>query len=320
MKVIGVGTAAVDYFLKVDESFLKEFYLKPEDDVSFFSKNIKPKDMLKKARIFKKSTGGMSLNTIAILSKFKVLVSHFSNFGKGEGEEYLFKNLPLVDTSKVLKTGDTHICFCLLTKNGKERTFVYRENKKELDLFKKVDYKYLNSSDLIYITPIYLNDPLRSLEKIIKIIEKIKTPKISFTPGVFFTNLGLKKLKPIIKKTEILFLNKREIKTLTGLSKKKGSRKLTDLGTKIVVCTLGEKGVLITTKKEQLLVSAKKIKKVVDSTGSGDAFAAGFIYGYLKKKSLKESAEIGNKIAALSLSDYGLGWLNKIKPNFLNSL
>lgn len=320
MNVIGVGTPAVDYFFKTDKNFLKKIGLNPEDDVAFKKKNLTPGKILREITPFKKSPGGMSLNTVAILGKLGINVAHYSNFGTGADEKFLESSLPNVNISKVLKTGKTHICFCLLTNEGKERTFIYEENEKEQDLFKKADYKFLNSSELIHFTPVYLKDPEESLKESIKLIKKINKPEISFTPGIFFINFGLKKIKPIIKKVEILFLNKREIKILTGLSEEHGSQELLKIGPKVVVCTLGEKGVLITTERELFLVRAKKVKNIVDSTGSGDAFAAGFLYGYLKKKSLKESAEIGNKIARLSLNDYGLSWVNKIKPNFLNFL
>ena len=68
---------------------------------------------------------------------------------------------------------------------------------------------------------------------------------------------------------------------------------------------------MITTSDSQFFSPAKKVKKIVDSTGAGDAFVAGFMYGLLEKKSLEETARFANAKASESLSDYGLHWLKK---------
>ncbi len=69
-----------------------------------------------------------------------------------------------------------------------------------------------------------------------------------------------------------------------------------------IIKTLGEKGVEINGSE---LVPAQKVDKIVDSTGCGDAFRAGFIHGYINNKSLAESAEIGCKVAAAAIAKHG---------------
>lgn len=77
-------------------------------------------------------------------------------------------------------------------------------------------------------------------------------------------------------------------------------------GVDIVCLTLGSKGVKLSQKgKEILQLPAIKIAKVLDSTGAGDAFWSGFLFAYIKEKSLKESLNIALKLAALKLQNIG---------------
>jgi len=99
------------------------------------------------------------------------------------------------------------------------------------------------------------------------------------------------------------------MKYLTHQNPKSGSKKLLKYGPKIVVCTLAEKGALVTTSNDQFHSPRVDVAKIIDTTGAGDAFAAGFLYGLIKNKSLKWSANFANQIAAKSLTDFGLQWL-----------
>ena len=72
-----------------------------------------------------------------------------------------------------------------------------------------------------------------------------------------------------------------------------------------LICTLGQEGVLILANDEQYNFEATDTI-VIDKTGAGDFFAAGYLYGLQKKLSLNESAEIANKSAAFVISEIGV--------------
>ncbi len=73
----------------------------------------------------------------------------------------------------------------------------------------------------------------------------------------------------------------------------------------ISVITLGKKGAVIVLKENVIYISAPKVKKVVDATGAGDAFAAGFLYGFTHNKGLKESGDMGAELAGKILGQLG---------------
>ncbi len=85
----------------------------------------------------------------------------------------------------------------------------------------------------------------------------------------------------------------------------KASLKLLEYGPSAVIMTLGENGVLLTTEEKQESLPAFKVKNVVDTTGAGDAFNAGFITGFLIGKSLNQAVNQGQATAALKIQGMG---------------
>ena len=114
----------------------------------------------------------------------------------------------------------------------------------------------------------------------------------------------------VLNESKIIFCNEAErneieellhLKTITDLF---GSSK-----TEIIVTTLGKKGSLFYYKTKAGIetgnVAAAEFGKVVDTTGSGDAFMAGFIYGYLQDSSIKECCRLGSVLASFIIEKVG---------------
>jgi len=307
--VVGIGTPAVDYFLQTDISFLEKINVKPEDDLLLSDIKLSLKDITSRLRLIAKSPGGITINTLAVLSKLKIKTAFLGTVGKDRQGGYLLNLLKDVDTTKVVRRGKTSNCFCLLTKSGRERTFLSTVNIHENEFFNNIDLNYLNSATFIHISPL-ITDRQEGINKTVKLVSKIEGPKISFSPGFFYASLGLRKLAPILKRTYILFINRRELKILIGGDPKIAIKKLLKLGPQIIVLTLSEEGSQILTKNKNFRVKASVVKKILDTTGAGDTYAAGFLYGLLKNKSLEWSAKFASQLAAQSLSDYGINSLN----------
>ena len=83
-----------------------------------------------------------------------------------------------------------------------------------------------------------------------------------------------------------------------------GSRKLIDMGIEIVIVTLGANGCYIRTKDDEIEVPAVTTK-AVDTTGAGDAFAAGFLWAYSRKMSLYDCGKAGNTVASGCIKEMG---------------
>ena len=79
-----------------------------------------------------------------------------------------------------------------------------------------------------------------------------------------------------------------------------------NLGVDTVCLTLGENGVKLSQlEKKTITLPAIKVKKVIDTTGAGDAFWSGFLYAYIKEKPIEDCLQIALKLAALKLQNVG---------------
>ena len=104
--------------------------------------------------------------------------------------------------------------------------------------------------------------------------------------------------------TNILFCNKDELKSLYQVNELTKAFSKCKNDVPITACTTDEKGVYIIDKSQEKLVPTQSVN-VIDSTGAGDSFAAGFLYGMVKNKNLHECSIYGNKIAGEVLKVYG---------------
>ena len=99
--------------------------------------------------------------------------------------------------------------------------------------------------------------------------------------------------------------NSIELEQLTGeKDPKKGAAFLLKKGVKIVAVKMGADGCYVTDGKEEHHIKPFKVQ-VVDTTGAGDAFCAGFLYGLLNNKTLEQSGKLGNYVGSQSVTKMG---------------
>jgi ribokinase len=101
-----------------------------------------------------------------------------------------------------------------------------------------------------------------------------------------------------------MFPNAIEIKVLTRKDYEEGAKALIKEGADIVAVKLGGSGCYVTDGKENFLVEPYNVD-VVDTTGAGDAFCAGFLYGTIKGKDLYECGKLGNFVASRCIMEMG---------------
>jgi ribokinase len=139
-----------------------------------------------------------------------------------------------------------------------------------------------------------------------ELARRIKS-KLSFSPGMLCFKYELEDLVELIERSEVVFLSHRELKSLSIKREdyEKGAELLLNIGAKIVCVTLGERGCYVTDSAgESHLIDAYPTD-VVDTTGAGDAFAAGFLFGLLHEKGIYESGKTGNLVASFCIREYG---------------
>ena len=156
----------------------------------------------------------------------------------------------------------------------------------------------------------------RQLKILLELMNKLDTSvKVSFSPGALYAAKGIEALSPILARTDVLFVNQSEMRQLTDDDLTSGAEICLSQGCKVIVVTM-DKGVIyrsieavcyiMSAENEYIIESVEDAPApAVDTTGAGDAFATGFLYGFLNKKTLEECGRLGNIVARFSIARIG---------------
>jgi ribokinase len=131
--------------------------------------------------------------------------------------------------------------------------------------------------------------------------------KIFFDPGPLVPLLPKETLTKTISSSDLVLLNSDEAKMITGLSSiHEMANAILEMGAKTIVIKKGEQGSFVRNRQFSRHTPSFKVN-VADPTGAGDAFNAGFIFGYLKGWDLSDAALLANAVGALSTTKLGAG-------------
>jgi ribokinase len=251
---------------------------------------------------FNESAGGSAANTIAALSRLGVDCGFIGNVGDDtEGERIIgaFREEG-VDTSGIIKVpGISGTVLAFIDSEGERTMYVDSGVNHDLRL-DDISFDYLNNSENIHISS-FAGD---TSQKTIKSMPAhLKNVRISFAPG-FMSWRGTEFLQPILDKSTVLFLNEKEAEALTKGHVNEAGPVLMGEGVEKVVITLGAEGCLLSNKDGVQKVGVESVR-ARDTTGAGDAFAAGFLYGELRGHNDLDSVKIGNFVASRCVQQIG---------------
>jgi len=305
MKILGIGNAIVDVICKVEDKYLSDNELtkstmKLVDEIEF-------KKLLSTLKIEDTVSGGSVANSIVGLSQLGNNVGFIGKVNdddlgqkyeeglKKENVDYFYKK-----KKEKLSTGT---CLILITPDS-ERTMCtflgtagkINENDVNLDSIK--------NSEIIFLEG-YLWDegePKSAFDKAIKNSNKVAMS----LSDLFCVERHKKHFLDLVKnKLDITFANEQEITTL--IDAKKFEEVISfgqQLGKKIIV-TRGEKGSVAIKGNEVVECESKKNLKIVDLTGAGDLFAAGYLHGYINNLTLRENLEKGTEMSSKVIQKIG---------------
>jgi ribokinase len=250
------------------------------------------------------SPGGSAANTVAGLARLGARCGFIGAVGNdAEGKIMLddFKKFN-VDTHgiSVIEDARTGIIIGFVDSNGERTLYPYPGANSTLTEG-DIDYSYAQKASFLHLTS-FVDPKQMLLQK--KMVTELEEVKISFSPGDLYIKKGMKELMPFIKKSSIIFLNADEAKNLTGKKYKEACLTLIEKGAGVVAVTLGGKGSYVTDGEKSYEVPACKAK-ALDTTGAGDAFAAGFISCLLEGSSIDAAARWGNKAASFCIREPG---------------
>ena len=305
MKILGIGNAIVDVICKVEESFLSENNLtkstmKLVDETEF-------KKLLSNLKIEETVSGGSVANSIVGLSQLGNKVGFIGKVSEDDlgnkYEEGLKKEKVEYFYSKKKEELPTGTCLILITPDSERTmcTFLGIAGKiNEND----VDVSAVKNSEITFLEG-YLwdeGDPKKAFNKAIQSSNKVA---MSLSDQFCVERHKPHFLDLVKNKLDITFANEQEILSLINTKNFDEvilfAKKLESL----IVITRGEKGSIAIQKNEVVECDSQKNLKIVDLTGAGDLFAAGFLHGHVNNLSLKKSLEKGTEMASKIIQKIG---------------
>jgi len=253
------------------------------------------------------STGGGGTNTATTFASQGFKTAYCGVVGNDPAGEEVIKDLKKfkIDTRFVLKTKKkpTNLSV-ILSSDGQERTIlVYRGASEELTK-NKVPWSQLKAK-WFYLAP--LSGKLCGLfETLVDFAQKNKI-KVMANPGNSQLNLPQQTLKRILKKIDILVLNQEEASLLTKIPYQQEEeifKKIDELSPGIAIMTKGPAGVVVSDGNYLYQTEPLKVK-VVDRTGAGDAFAAGFLSGLIQSGQIVYAIQLGIANSSACLQKIG---------------
>ncbi len=246
-----------------------------------------------------RSGGGQAANTAVALSRMGFRCGFLGKVGDDEMGGLLLESLGDVDKSHIQRSGNSGACLCILDDKGERANTVFPACNDTITL-NESDVEYVRKSKILHLTSFCSEDVLALQEWLLE--QDLGDIKVTFDPGEIYSRFGFSRLGKILKRTHVLFATSEELTLMAG---KKAAEDIIKHGTQIVVCKRGGQGSEIITSDKIIDVPITKVDKVVDKTGAGDVYAAGFIAGLLMDLPLEICGKLASEAAAVSISGYG---------------
>jgi ribokinase len=284
--VIGFGALNVDTLLKVDK-------IASAEEESFIHD-------------FTETCGGSAANTMVGLARLGCKVGFVGKVaGDHEGQLQIdcFK-AEGVNTEGIIHSskGKSGVCLGFVDKKGARALYINSGVNDQIE-FREVQASYVTDTQFVHLSSFVGEKSFRTQKKLLSFVPE--GVKISFDPGSLYAQKGFSAIEPIIQNSFVMMPNEVELQLITGETEiPKGAAALLDAGVKIVAVKLGAKGCYVTNGQEKQTMQPFKVH-TVDTTGAGDAFNAGFLYGLLQDKTLAECGRIGNYVASQSVTKMG---------------
>ena len=305
MKILGIGNAIVDVICKVKDSFLTKNNLtkstmKLVDESEF-------KKLLSSLKIEETVSGGSVANSIVGLSQLGNKVGFIGKVNDDDlGEKYeegLKKENVEYFYSKKKEQLSTGTCLILITSDSERTMCTFLGTAGKINK-NDVDVNAVKSSEITFLEG-YLWDegePKTAFDKAIQ-----NSNKVAMSLSDLFC---VERHKPyfldlVKNKLDITFANEQEIISLIDAKNFDEVISFSKNLGKLIILTRGEKGSIAIKRNEVVECDIQKNLKIIDLTGAGDLFAAGFLHGHVNNLSLKESLEKGTEMSSKIIQQIG---------------
>tara|TARA_B100001057_G_scaffold335659_1_gene336378 strand:+ start:645 stop:1574 length:930 start_codon:yes stop_codon:yes gene_type:complete len=306
MKILGIGNAIVDVICKIDESFISQNNLTKSNMKLIFDEN-EFQNLLSNLRVERTISGGSVANSIVGLSQLGNKAGFIGKISddelglkyeiglKKESVDYFYK--------KKKETLPTGTCLILITPDSERTMCTYLGTAGKINE-KDIDIQAIKNSQIVFLEG-YLwdeGDPRKAFNKAINNANKVAMS----LSDKFCVDRHKEHFLDLVKnKLDIIFANESEILSLISSTNFNDVIEFGKEINKSLIITRGEKGAISINKNEVIEIGIEKNLKVVDLTGAGDLFAAGYLHGYLNNYTPKDSLKKGTEMASKIIQNIG---------------
>ncbi len=284
LDVVVLGGAAVDLVARVE--------------------TLPQKDSIVLARSFEKFPGGSAANVAVGIARLGHSVGFVGKLGADEHGRLLLRAFEQegVDTrALIVEAGrPTATCFIGVDAHG-ERIIFALPGVSLIEAVTELDLAYLRGSRALYVGPAYAEVAEAAMAAVHE-----GGGTVFYAPGGAWGPEGLTYVRPLLALVDVFIASRSEATVLTGQSSPdEAVRVLGEMGLPVVVETLGAQGALVLAEERLAKVPPFAVPDVRDTTGAGDAFAAGLIAGFLEGLDWEAAARMGCAVAALKIRHLG---------------
>ncbi len=307
--VVGIGNAIVDVVVKAQDSFLLENAL-PKGSMTLIDE-VQAEDLYSKVESGLETSGGSAANTLAALAQ---LGSKAGFIGRVKSDRLgnIFTNDissagALFNTAPVVEGPPTARCLIFVTPDAQRTMCTYLGASVQLEP-KDLDLSMIKNSKFLYLEG-YLWDNSAAKRAFIAAAETARASgtKVALSLSDSFCVDRHRKsfIELVDNHIDILFANKNEITSLYQESNLQSALEKVKGRCEIAVITNGEEGSVIVTQEHQFAIDSFQMGNVIDTTGAGDLYAAGFLYGLSTKRDLSTCGKIGSICAGHIITQLG---------------
>jgi ribokinase len=301
LDLLGCGALNLDLIYRLPASFALWDELGPAGSEELLQEQVRT--VLDEALAHvppERAGGGQAANTAFALARLGYRAGMVGRLGDDEDGAFVLDQLAPADPALLRREGRTGRVYVLLDENGERRNLVWPAAN---DDFSPADLpRRLPRTRYALFTSFVGDGPLAGQ---LALLERLPADvDVAFDPGEIYARKGVKRFLPLLQRCSYLFATERELELLCGLSLPEALDFVLNAGTGLVVCKMGGRGARLVGRRVDLYVPPLPAE-VVDVTGAGDLFAAGFIAGMIEQVGLEAAGRLAAWAASRGIAGLG---------------
>ena len=299
--LIGCGAMNLDLIYRLPDGFDFWAQLPPEGSEDALAPELRAQlETALEAVQPQRSGGGQACNTVYAMAQMGFRSAMMGRVGDDEEAAYLLSELAPADSRFVARSGETGRVYVLLDPSGERRNLVWPAANDEFapaDLPKRLPHtRYAYFSSFVGEAP---------LEAQLALVERLPDAvELAFDPGENYARKGVKRFLPFLSRCSYLFATERELTMMCGIPLDEAITFLLNAGVDLIVCKMGGRGARLIGRRVDMYVAAMPAD-VVDVTGAGDLFAAGFLGGLIEGVGLEAAGRLAAWAASRGIAGVG---------------